>query len=137
MKIKIKKKKSKEDYKQEKTCFYQKAHLEKTECFHQTLPKKEIFGEGFLLKVYRINAKKSTVNILLLFSLSIVLSLTLFAPWIFSRGGVKLPPPLHPTSLFLMGKCQTLEHLVSRVGCNTRVIVDASSNPPVSNVKSL
>ena len=30
-----------------------------------------------------------------------------------------------------------LAHLVSRFACNTRVIVDASSNPPVSNVKSL
>ena len=30
-----------------------------------------------------------------------------------------------------------LAHLVSRLACNTRVIDDASSNPPVSNVKSL
>ena len=30
-----------------------------------------------------------------------------------------------------------IAHLVSRFACNTRVIVDASSNPPVSNVKSL
>ena len=28
-------------------------------------------------------------------------------------------------------------HLVRRFACNTRVIVDASSNPPVSHVKSL
>ena len=32
---------------------------------------------------------------------------------------------------------KTVAHLVSRFACNTRVIVDASSNPPVSNVKSL
>ena len=31
----------------------------------------------------------------------------------------------------------SLAHLVSRFACNTRVIVDASSNSPVSNVKSL
>ena len=30
-----------------------------------------------------------------------------------------------------------LAHLVSRFACNTTVIVDTSSNPPVSNVKSL
>ena len=30
-----------------------------------------------------------------------------------------------------------LAHLVSRFACNTRVIVDVSLNPPVSNVKSL
>ena len=30
-----------------------------------------------------------------------------------------------------------LAHLVSRFACNTRVIDDASSNPPVSNDKSL
>ena len=36
-----------------------------------------------------------------------------------------------------MRKLMWLAHLVSRFACNTRVIVDASSNPPVSNVKSL
>ena len=30
-----------------------------------------------------------------------------------------------------------LAHLVSRFACNTRVIVDASSNPPVSHLKLL
>ena len=30
-----------------------------------------------------------------------------------------------------------IAHLVSRFACNTRVIVDVSLNPPVSNVKSL
>ena len=30
-----------------------------------------------------------------------------------------------------------LAHLVSRFACNTRVIVDASSNTPVSDVKPL
>ena len=30
-----------------------------------------------------------------------------------------------------------LAHLVSRFTCNARVLVDASSNPPFSNVKSL
>ena len=28
-------------------------------------------------------------------------------------------------------------HLISRFACNTRMIVDASSNPPVCNVKLL
>ena len=32
---------------------------------------------------------------------------------------------------------EALAHLISRFACNTRVIVDASSNPPVSHVKSL
>ena len=32
---------------------------------------------------------------------------------------------------------KNISHLVSRFACNTRVIIDASSNPPVSNVKSL
>ena len=34
-------------------------------------------------------------------------------------------------------KRDLIAHLVSRFACNTRVIDDASSNPPVSNVKSL
>ena len=37
----------------------------------------------------------------------------------------------------LVSQLGWLAHLVSRFACNTRVIVDVSSNPPNSNVKSL
>ena len=36
-----------------------------------------------------------------------------------------------------LGVLGWLAHLVSRFACNTRVIVDASSNPPVSRLKLL
>ena len=39
--------------------------------------------------------------------------------------------------LFSLTILSESQKLVSRFACNTRVIVDASSDPPVSNVKSL
>ena len=44
---------------------------------------------------------------------------------------------LNNSNSIIHSELLTLAHLVSRFACNTRVIVDASSNPPVSNVKSL
>ena len=41
------------------------------------------------------------------------------------------------TRIYLCYYSVWLAHLVSLFACNTRVIVDASSNPLVSNVKSL
>ena len=39
--------------------------------------------------------------------------------------------------IWLVGSLGWLAHLVSWFACNTKVLVDASSNPPLSNVKSL
>ena len=44
---------------------------------------------------------------------------------------------IHSLGVHALHALGLLAHLVCRFACNTRVIVDASSNPPVSRLKLL